>query len=142
MYITIWKNTNYKLNIKLLNPSLNTDNHIQYRLSVGAGNCYVKNFEIPKQILLKSKSKYILNKTNIYDIIFTVQYNNKQCGAFILDGHNAYYWELPSLLINVDGSYLVYSKKHGLISVGNYNNYESFNIYIKIQWTWNKKWST
>ena len=60
--------------------------------------------------------------------------------------YNTYYYKLPSFDKNVDGASLVYSQKHGLISICDIENNHNLNIlkfydHEENEWKWNDmKW--
>ena len=134
-YTNIECNTQHQIQIESLNDNLKETN---YEAAVNSGICFVKDIYLPQNIIKLNDN---LNEKHLYDIIFTINENKHSC-AYIIDSQHdefkcAYYYSLPPLS-NTDylpGQYLLYSSKHGLISINevclslkftkNHDNYNS-----------------
>ena len=105
---------------------ISSTSSIQYVVDYNCGICYIEDFVLPPHVFELNKN---LHPSTLYDVIMVVQNGNGLCNAYIIDkpnnneqSVNAYYWKLPTL--DVYGPTLVYSIKHGLISVGD----DAYNI--------------
>ena len=142
----------YQCKVKLLNNPSSIDH---YYADTDCGICYIEDSVLPQCVFEMNND---LHPSNIYDVIFVAQQSSHICNGYIIDRPNninkfvnAYYWKLPLFDEMIDRSFLVYSSKHGLISVGNDVNDKNlallkFDNTIKTQFKWkwqyiNTKWS-
>ena len=119
-----------------------------------SGLCYVENIDLPKQLTMKLRNDDTLNHYNLYDVIFSVggQSHSTNFDVFIIDPKQYYHknennlidichYELPKLPISIGGACSIYSKKYGLIQIGNINSFsrkESFHIFSFNDYKWIK----
>ena len=123
-------NKNYECKI----DSIDT---IQYKTHFNCGICYVSDFLLPQNELKYNYNKNNLDPKQLYDFVFVAQCFNSQSNAYIIDldtdkiegnKHNTYCWKLPSFKNESLAQNLLYSKKHGLISIGDAENNHNFAV--------------
>ena len=95
--IDIDKNKNYQFKIKLLDESIK---NMRYKASANCGICCAGDISLPQYII--KNSNYHLQKTKQYDVVFVVQKDRDECGAYIINPsmiensmNDIYYWKLP-----------------------------------------------
>ena len=98
------------------------------------GLCYISNFKLPSNMYLIYKQ---FNSRNIYDIIFKLGYDTYSFESYIIDTNqfktdfnnnninnkttkiNAHFYRFVPPPIAGIGSFGIYSRKYGLIQIGN-----------------------
>ena len=144
------KATSSKCKIKILSASCAKNNLSPINvLNEMSGVCYVNNFKIPTNI--KNMNNEV-NKNTLYDALFIVGSNQHPRG-YIIDTTNifnknnnklnTFYWSLPSMKTKISRSFALYSTKYGLITIGNAEIQNSFNIlsfddYAAYKWKENR----
>ena len=96
-------------------------------VSVDHGACYTQNFNFPKNMFSLFGGK--INKKDLYDVLFIG--GGSRYTAYIINtsqNYTTYYWELPATSNSVTRTFLQYSQKYGLVTLGNLNESSSFNI--------------
>ena len=140
----IYEKQHYQCNIKLLDKSQTNET---YKAEYDCGICYVEDFPISKYLL--QSHRLLVNTSNFSDVIFSVYADSKECGAYIIDKKDTYFWKLPSFKKPSFGQYLTFSKKYGLISIGDWEQNNNlmvlkFDDYYKMKWqnkniNWSKR---
>ena len=88
--------------------------------------------------------------SNLYDVIFSVGGRHENARAFIIDPKQYYhqnkntlinvsYCKMPDISCNMSGAFSVYSKKHGLMQIGNNvarNKADLFNVFSFNDYKW------
>ena len=137
---------NYQCQLNKLNISTNFE--MQNTIDGDLGLVYVKDFSISSKIISSISNNKLLSN-NVYDVIFAIG-SEENPRAYVFDKIynynknekiNTYYWRLPTTnaISSLRGPYVLYSKKYGIITIGNNITSNSFNI-LNINKEENSEW--